>query len=110
MENTKTKQVEGSLLAAIATYALIAQRQGRPEMFAWATDTLAHLGFFADAPEDAGRLDCAIRGGLLSYAAVAATESNPVAEKIALDALREFGFSLQLAALPNSGNAAAQSN
>jgi len=79
-------------------------------MFAWATDTLARLGFFNDAPEDNGSLDRALRGGLLCYAAVAATENNQTAEKLALDALRDFGFAQQLAALPNTGNAAAQSN
>ena len=111
METTKTKQVEGSLLAALATYALIAKRQGRTEMFEWAQDTLARLGFFNDAPDDAGRLDRALRAGLLGYAAVAATEGNQPAEQLALDAFKEFGFALQLAALPNTGNGAtAQTN
>ncbi len=107
METTKLKAVEGNLLAALATYALIAKRQGRTEMFEWALDTLARLDFFRDAPEDKGHLDRAIRGGLLGYAAVASLESNQPAEQLALDAFREFGFALQLAALPNTSNAAA---
>jgi hypothetical protein len=110
METTKLKAVEGNLLAALATYALISKLQGRTEVFEWALDTLGRLGFFHDAPEDTGRLDGAIRGGLLGFAATAALESNQAAEKLALDAFKDFGFALQLAALPNSGNAPAQTN
>src|SRR5258708_32742314 len=110
MESTKTKEIAGNLQAALATYALIAQRQGRPEMFQWAQDTLARFDFFKDAPDDAGRLDRAIRAGLLGFAAVAATENNQAAEQLGLDAFKEFGFALQLAALPNTGNAVEQTN
>jgi type VI protein secretion system component VasA len=110
METTKTKQVEGNLLAGLATYALFAKRQGRTEMFEWAEQTLARLGFYADAPEDASRLDRAIRAALLGYAGTAAMEGNQAVEQLALDAFKEFGFAQQLAALPNTGKEVAQSN
>src|SRR5258708_8029512 len=102
MDITQTKKVEGNLLAALAMYALIAKRQGRAEMFEWATDTLARLDFFKDAPEDAGHLDRAIRAGLLGYAGTAAMEGNQAAEKLALEAFKEFGFALHFSALPTT--------
>jgi hypothetical protein len=95
-KSTKLKQVEGNLLAALATYALLARRQGRTEVFEWAQETLARLGFFDDMPEDISRFDGAIRAGLLGFAATAALESNQATEQLALDAFLEHGVAVKV--------------
>jgi len=95
-KSTKLKQVEGNLLAALATYALFAKRQGRTEVFEWAQDTLARLGFLMTCRKKQAVLDGPIRAGLLGLAATAALESNQAAEQLALDAFLEHGVALKV--------------
>jgi hypothetical protein len=95
-KSMKLKQVEGNLMAALATYALVARRQGRAEVFEWAQETLARFGFFDDMPSDISRLDGTIRAGLLGCAAIAALENNQAAEQLALDAFLEHGVAVKV--------------